>query len=111
MSDSQIPAEYGMPDTPSDGGGRELTSHEATDTGAGAPVFEHVPTSPDICADGVVTRPLADLMDVAGDAAVIGVVIELAIAHPEGIAGAGDAERALITAAAPAATVRVSTNL
>src|SRR4051794_2809056 len=49
-----------------------------------------VPTSPDLVADSVVAKPLADRMRHAGRGEHIGVVVELRSAHPEGVRGAAE---------------------
>ncbi|MET0740540.1 MAG: S8 family serine peptidase [Candidatus Nanopelagicales bacterium] len=55
-----------------------------------------VPTSPDLVADSVISRPLAELMTRAEGTNRMGVVIELRAGHPQGVDGAGaDVERLL----------------
>ena len=68
-----------------------------------------VPTSPDLVADSVISRPLAERMARAGRDERIGVVIELSAKHPEGVEGAGhEVVRMLQGIIAPEAPLRRS---
>lgn len=64
-------------------------------TAAAAQPGSPVPTSPNLVTDSVLSRPLAECMERAGDEP-IGIVLELRGAHPEGIAGAEAHVRGLI---------------
>ena len=65
-----------------------------------------VPTSPDLVADSVVARPLAERMHRAQPGEHIGVVVELRSAHREGVAGAADDVLRMLAEVAPGAPVR-----
>jgi serine protease AprX len=105
MVDEQpIPHEYGVGSPPAgtSGSGPPFGSWTGTAGGAPAPV----PSSPDLVADRVVSRPLADRMATTGQDEVIGVVVELRSAHPEGLAGARAAVTGLLGGIAPGAPIR-----
>jgi serine protease AprX len=86
MTDEQFPAEFG----PEIGDGREAAAGQRSDSRAG----NHVPTSPSLVADSVISRPLRERMaqsertGSAGD--LIGVVIELRTRYPGGLPKAGE---------------------
>ena len=65
-------------------------------TAAAAQPGSPVPTSPTLVPDSVISRPLAERMEHAGDEP-IGIVIELRGAHPDGIAGSEAHVRGIIT--------------
>ena len=65
-----------------------------------------VPTSPDLVADSMISRPLTELMARTTARQRIGVVIELSSTHPEGIEGAARDVEALLRRVAPRAPVR-----
>jgi serine protease AprX len=75
-----------------------------------------VPTSPDLVADSVVAKPLAERMRRAGRGEHIGIVVELRSAHPEGVRGAAEDVMGLLREVSRDAPVRrgrsyVSTSL
>ena len=76
-------------------------------TQTGAPGSSRtVPTSPDLVADSVVSRPLAERMASGSARTRIGVVIELRSSHPEGVSGAADDVVRWLSEIAPKAAVR-----
>jgi len=76
-------------------------------TATGAPGSSRtVPTSPDLVADSVVSRPLAERMASASARTRIGVVIELRSTHPGGVSGAADDVEHWLSEIAPKAAVR-----
>ena len=67
-----------------------------------------MPTSPDLVADSMISRPLAELMARTTARQRIGVVIELSAYHPEGVEGAGRDVETLLKKIAPRAERRRS---
>lgn len=67
-----------------------------------------VPTSPDLVADSMISRPLAERMARANRLERIGVVIELSASHADGVEGAGDEVEVLLRDVSPKAPVRRS---
>jgi serine protease AprX len=80
-----IPAEFGMARDESPEDDTPLSDEETL--GRSDP--RAVPTSPELVADSLVSRPLAELMDRATPGQAIGVVIELNAAFPGGLQDAG----------------------
>jgi serine protease AprX len=101
-----IPSEFGMPRrdrlraprSPTRRSGAEMPPQPAE------PI--PVPTSPDLVADSLISRPLAELMERAGSGERIGVVIELSEKHPGGVEGARSEVVALLEDKAVKAPVR-----
>lgn len=113
-----VPSEFPMPreesprrKTPRRGGGRPKPKGTAPPRAEGTPASSDpiaVPASPDLVADSMISRPLAELMARTTARQRIGVVIELSAKHPDGVEAAGlDVER-MLEKIAPKAPVRRS---
>ncbi len=76
------------------------------ESGAAAAGGPPVPTTPDLVADSVVSRPLAERMSRASADDVIGVVIEVNTDHPGGTRGATGEVVTWLAEIAPSAHVR-----
>jgi subtilisin family serine protease len=92
MNDEQFPAEFGS---------QVRDVHEAVaGRRSGSRAGNHVPTSPSLVADAVISRPLRERMalsertESAGD--LIGVVIELRTRYPGGLPEAGQQVRRML---------------
>ena len=110
-----VPSEFPMPRevspgrTPKRSRGRSETGGTPPPRPEGTPAPSDpiaVPTSPDLVADSMISRPLAELMARTTARQRIGVVIELSSTHPEGIEGAARDVEALLRRVAPKAPVR-----
>lgn len=79
----EFPAEFGAP-------GKQADPTRAA----------HVPTAPDLVPDCVVSRPLLELM-AAGGRRRIGVIVELSVRYPGGLAAAAEQVRSLLAEVGP----------
>jgi subtilisin family serine protease len=106
----EVPSEFGMPreeSTPQAGPGPDPGRPTAEGTPQPSdPVA--VPTSPDLVADSMISRPLAERMTRATRLQRIGVVIELSASHPGGVEGAGDDVERRLRTVSPGAPIRRS---
>jgi serine protease AprX len=103
-----VPSEFGMPP-------EESTRQAGPGPDPGRPAAEGtpqpanpvaVPTSPDLVADSMISRPLAERMARATRLERIGVVIELSARHPKGVEGASIDVARRLRDVAPGAPVR-----
>jgi subtilisin family serine protease len=108
VDEQRIPSEYRMARGAGDDPATVSPPPAPSAAAPPGPGLEHVPTSPDLCADRVVSNPLADLLTDAGEDEIIGVLIEVVISYPGGPSRAAAAVEALIGEVAPDAVVRRS---
>ena len=117
----EIPAEFGLTQTEAGSPARPRPSGptltESTPGSEAGPSSEDasqatrpvaVPTSPDLVADSVMSRPLTELMSRAEESTRMGVVIELRAGHPQGVDGAGDHVEQLLAELDPPPPIRRS---
>src|ERR1700754_4805468 len=113
-----VPSEFSMPREVSPGRRTPRRSRARPEAGGTPPPSPEgtparsdpiaVPTSPDLVADSMISRPLTELMARTTARQRIGVVIELSAYHPEGVEGAGRDVETLLRRVAPRASVRRS---
>jgi serine protease AprX len=82
-----IPSEFGMPSEERRRAPQSRQRRSAVEGPEPADPIP-VPTSPNLVADSLISRPLAELMERARRGQRIGVVIELSEKHPKGVDGA-----------------------